>query len=142
MKSKYVPHLPSILATCENNYACAMKLLPDCDTADLSYRFSVRDDLHYRVVIKDSSRYTSTLEMSQIASSIPAYLCPIMEIRLYHDAKMAEVLSAQRMAKLEPSYEYPNIKMHQRNEKHMVNIFLAEWLHFCLQQRARQKAST
>lgn len=132
---KYVPHLPSILATCENNYVCMLKLLPDCDTQDLSYQFEINDKLKYQIKIIDSSRYTSTLEMSQITVNTPRFLSPSMTIRLYHDAKVAEVLQAQRTSKLEPVYEYPNASMHLRNEKFMVNVFLAEWLHFCLTQR-------
>ena len=50
---------------------------------------------------------------------------------------MAEVISSQNTGKLEPSYDYPNIKMRQRNEKQMVNIFLAEWLDFCLKQKPK-----
>ena len=135
MKRRYVPHLPSILAICENNYVCMLKLLPDCDSEDLSYEFSVNKQLTYRVQILESTRYTSTLEMSQIHSSSAKYLSPSMIIRLYHDAKVAEVLESQRTSQLQPVYEYPNLNMHQRNEKFLVNVFLAEWLHFCLSQR-------
>jgi uncharacterized protein YqiB (DUF1249 family) len=73
--------------------------------------------------------------MLQISANTPAFLRPKMTIRLYHDAKVAEVLIAQRTSQLKPVYEYPNLNMHQRNEKFMVNVFLAEWLHFCLTQR-------
>ena len=135
MQKKYVPHLPSILAICENNYVCLLKLLPDCDTQDLGYEFEIKNGLKYRIQIIDSSRYTSTLEMSQINVSTPVFLRPKMTIRLYHDAKVAEVLQAQRTSRLKAVYEYPNLHMHQRNEKFMVNVFLAEWLHFCLSQR-------
>lgn len=135
MRKKYVPHLPSILATYENNYVCMLKLLPDCDTKDLGYEFEVSESFKYRISIIDSSRYTSTLEMSQISANTPAFMRPKMTIRLYHDAKVAEVLEAQRTAKLKAVYEYPNLNMHQRNEKFMVNVFLAEWLHFCLTHR-------
>lgn len=135
LKKKYVPHLPSILATCEHNYVCMLKLLPDCDTQDLGYNFEVSPSLQYRIQIIDSSRYTSTLEMAQISANSPQFLQPKMRIRLYHDAKVAEVLETQRTSKLKPVYEYPNLNMHQRNEKYMVNVFLAEWLHFCLSQR-------
>lgn len=138
LKKKYVPHLPSILATCENNYACALKLLPDCDSENLSYEFKISELLKYNIKILDSARYTSTLMMSQVANNTPSFLRPSMEIRLYHDAKVAEVLSCQRVSKLQPSYEYPNLNMHMRNEKQMVNVFLAEWLHFCLEQREMQ----
>ncbi|MGB3726332.1 MAG: DUF1249 domain-containing protein [Glaciecola sp.] len=141
MQKKYVPHLPSILATCENNYVCMLKLLPDCDTQDLSYEFDVSDALKYKIRIVDSSRYTSTIEMSQISANVPVFLRPKMVIRLYHDAKVAEVLEAQRTSSLKPVYEYPNLNMHQRNEKFMVNVFLAEWLHFCLTQRLTSTSS-
>jgi uncharacterized protein YqiB (DUF1249 family) len=112
-----------------------LKLLPDCDTLHLSYDFEVTEDLKYRIQIIDSSRYTSTIEMLQLSTNTPAFLRPKMTIRLYHDAKVAEVLAAQRTSELKPVYEYPNLNMHQRNEKFMVNVFLAEWLHFCLTQR-------
>lgn len=135
MKRRYVPHLPSILAICENNYVCMLKLLPDCDSEDLSYEFSISKALTYKVQILESTRYTSTLEMSQVHSHNANYLSPSMTVRLYHDAKVAEVLESQRTSQLQPVYEYPNLKMHQRNEKFLVNVFLAEWLHFCLTQR-------
>ncbi|AXT40737.1 DUF1249 domain-containing protein [Alteromonas sp. BL110] len=130
---KYIPHLPSMQALCELNYAYVLKMLPDCDTEDLSYEFSVGVGLAYEIRIVDSARYTSTLSIKQTTKDMPSYLTPSMTVRLYHDARMAEVINSQNTGALEPSYEYPNLKMRQRNEKHMVNIFLAEWLNFCLQ---------
>lgn len=135
MKRRYVPHLPSILAICESNYVCVLKLLPDCDSEDLTYEFSITSKLTYKIAILDSTRYTSTLKIAQIDSSTPAFLRPSMVVRLYHDARVAEVLEAQRTSQLKPVYEYPNLSMHQRNEKFLVNVFLAEWLHFCLTQQ-------
>lgn len=129
---KYVPNLPNLLAVCEVNYARILRLLPDCDTVTLSYAFEINDGLYYRVKIVDSSRYTSTVELAQLADGVPGYLRPVMRIRLYHDAKVAEVLSAQHIGSIKPSYAYPNANMHQPNEKEMTNRFLSEWLAFCL----------
>ena len=130
--NKYVPHLPSILAVCEANYARLLRILPDCDTVTLSYSFEITEGLFYRVKILDSSRYTSTVELAQLTAGVPDYLRPVMKVRLYHDANVAEVLSAQHIGSLKPSYAYPNTNMHQPNEKEMTNRFLAEWLVFCL----------
>ncbi len=141
LKRKYVPHLPTLLAVCEVNYARLLRLLPDCDTLDLSYSFSINKHLGYRITIIDSSRYTSTLEFAQLNEAVPPYLCPEMKVRLYHDAQMAEVLHSQNIGAIRPSYAYPNKNMHQKNEKEMVNRFLAEWLHFCLQNSTKQPAS-
>ncbi|GAA0854190.1 DUF1249 domain-containing protein [Aliiglaciecola litoralis] len=138
---KYVPHLPSLLTVCEQNYARLLRILPDCDTVTLSYTFEINDGLYYRVKILDSSRYTSTVELAQLVDNVPSYLRPVMQIRLYHDANVAEVLSAQHMGKLQPSYAYPNNKMHQPNEKEMTNHFLAEWLSFCLRHLASMRSS-
>lgn len=138
---KYVPHLPSLLAVCEVNYARLLRLLPDCDTLSLSYTFEVNEGLFYRVKILESSRYTSTVELAQLADGVPSYLRPVMQVRLYHDAQAAEVLSAQHMGSLQPSYAYPNKKMHQRNEKEMTNRFLSEWLWFCLHHTENLRSS-
>ena len=53
-------------------------------------------------------------------------------MRLYHDARMAEVCVSQQISRLQSSYHYPNEKMHHRDEKEQCNHFLAEWLRFCL----------
>lgn len=114
-----------------------LNMLPDCDTADLSYGFTAGKGLSYRIQIVESARYTSTLLVEQVNISTPDYLKPSMTVRLYHDARMAEVISSQNAGALAPSYDYPNAKMRLRNEKHMVNLFLTEWLHFCLNHDAQ-----
>lgn len=134
MGRKYVPKVANMHKVCEVNYGRLLRLLPDCDTQDLQYQFEVNVSLIYTIKIIDCSRYTSTLEMSQKSQMGFEFLRPVVQVRLYHDAKMAEVISAQNIGSLKPSYQYPNIKMYQKNEKEMVNLFLAEWLQFCLTQ--------
>ncbi|GAC32508.1 DUF1249 domain-containing protein [Paraglaciecola polaris] len=131
LKRKYVPHLPSIQRVCALNYVRLIKLLPDCDTEDLEYQFKVNNTLNYSIKILECSRYTSTVAMSQESIVGPDYMRPVVRIRLYHDAQLAEVIESQHIGALKPSYEYPNIKMYQKNEKEMVNLFLSEWLLFC-----------
>jgi uncharacterized protein YqiB (DUF1249 family) len=134
MGRKYVPKVANMHKVCEVNYGRLLRLLPDCDTQDLQYQFEVNMGLIYTIKIINCSRYTSTLEMSQKSQMGFEFLRPVVQVRLYHDAKMAEVISAQNIGSLKPSYQYPNIKMYQKNEKEMVNLFLAEWLQFCLTQ--------
>lgn len=138
---KYVPHLPSMLAICEANYARMMRLLPDVDTEHMQYQFSAGHSLQYQIRIIESARYTSTLEMQQVSATGPKFLQPTMHVRLYHDARVAEVIKNQRVGSLKASYPYPNQSMHQKNEKQMVNQFLAEWLKFCLQHQNEDSTS-
>ena len=133
---KYVPNLKGLHTLCEVNYARLVRLLPDCDTESLSYEFGDHGGLNYQIVIVEASRYTTTLEVRQLDESLPTWMKPVMKVRLYHDARMAEVLSSQNISAIKPSYEYPNKNMHQKNEKEMTNLFLAEWLVFCLKQNS------
>ena len=134
---KYVPHLPSMQATCEVNYSRFLRVLPDCDTQDLCFEFTVGANLSYRITITEAARYTTSLMVEQLNAHTPAYLKPSMIVRLYHDARMAEVISSQNTGAFAPSYDYPNRNMRQRNEKQMVNQFLGEWLQFCLKHRPK-----
>jgi hypothetical protein len=56
-----------------------------------------------------------------------------MVIRLYHDARLAEVISNQDIRHIKPRYDYPNNQMHQPDEKQQINVFLKEWLQLSLQ---------
>lgn len=39
-----------------------------------------------------------------------------MTVRLYHDAMVAEVCSSQQIFRFKARYDYPNKKLHQRDE--------------------------
>lgn len=136
-KRKYVPNLATMHKVCDHNYARLLRLLPDCDTQDLNYRFAMSDQLAYQIKIIETSPYTTLLSIGQLSDALPLFLSPSMKVRLYHDAKMAEVISAENLGTIQPSYPYPNQQMHQPNEKEMINLFLAEWLQFCVQQPTR-----
>ncbi len=133
---RYFPNLRALHSVCDVNYVRLLRLLPDCDTENLQYDFGVRDALRYQISVEEVARYTTTILMSQINPEMPDYLKPSMRIRLYHDARMAEVIACQNIARFEATYRYPNKNMHQRNEKEMVNHFLSEWLSFCLSHKS------
>ncbi len=54
------------------------------------------------------------------------------DVRLYHDASVAEVVKCQRYQSFSPRYEYPNVDMHQIDEKAQMNRFLGELLKHCM----------
>ena len=66
------------------------------------------------------------------AENLAELFRPKMVVRLYHDARMAEVISNQDVQQIKPRYDYPNEKMHLPDEKQQVNYFLKEWLQLCL----------
>ncbi|BBQ24173.1 DUF1249 domain-containing protein [Aeromonas sp. WP2-W18-CRE-05] len=129
---RYVPDLMSLQRTCEVNYMALMKLLPPGGSVGAERRYQVGNGLQFQLTVTEESRFTSQVILAQHNPELPSYLQARIEIRLYHDVRIAEVCAAQQISMLQPRYDYPNQKMHHRDEKEQVNLFLADWLRFCL----------
>ena len=137
LKTKYRPNLTHIINICEVNYMMLLRLIGDKEDVGEERCFCISDFLSYTISIDEVTRYTSLITMTQ-DSSIEGYnvnhlMSPKMVIRLYHDARLAEVISNQGIRQIKPRYDYPNKQMHQPDEKQQINIFLKEWLQLSLQ---------
>ncbi len=142
---KYRPNLSSLMQLCEHNYLMLTKLLlnknHDIEKAGDQHSFFIAEHLNYSITVKEVTRYTSLVHIVQnqqysndaSKNSIDKMLLPSMVVRLYHDARMAEVNSSQNIRFIKPRYDYPNKKMHLPDEKQQVSQFLKEWLQLCLQ---------
>ena len=62
------------------------------------------------------------------AGAASAFELPTMTVRLYHDARSAEILDVTGQRQLQGFYDYPNVAMMQPDEKAQQNRFLAEFL--------------
>lgn len=140
-RRNYRPNLVSLMTLCANNYMLLLKVLASKTALGETRHFFISDFLAYSVTIKEVTRYTSVISFEQeslsyslknIPGIVVSALHPRMTIRLYHDARMAEVLSTQDIRQVKPRYDYPNSQMHQQDEKQQTNQFLNEWLHLCL----------
>ena len=130
---KYVPDLQGFMLLCELNYARILKLLPELGPEGTFFDYCVRDTLSYRLTVVECCKYTTIINVTQIAPQLTDYLRPHMEVRLYHDASMAEVTRSQNVSRIKGSYEYPNKQMMQKDEKLQINRFLKDWLKLCLE---------
>ncbi len=114
-----------------------LRLLSENEKAGEVRRYFISDFLSYSIIVDEVTRYTSLITMTQDAiiggEKLSKYLRPKMVIRLYHDARLAEVLSNQDIRQIKPRYDYPNNTMHLPDEKQQINIFLKEWLQLSLQ---------
>ncbi|WP_198419256.1 DUF1249 domain-containing protein [Motilimonas pumila] len=132
-KQAYTPNLGKFMRLCETNYIQLINLLPANFTQRQGFDFSAGEGIHYQIHVLEQSPYTSLLKVQQLAENQPHYMMPVIRVRLYHDARLAEVCASQHIYYLEPKYDYPNDKMHHKDEKLQVNLFLAEWLKFCIE---------
>lgn len=134
-RDRYRVDLLELQAACEANYLRLMRLLPQMRTSDEARRIAMSqgDRLLGIIVLQvlESCPYTSTVRVTQ-EHCLPWLPVPQMEVRVYHDARMAEVTRAENARRFRGIYAYPNAQMHQPDEKTQLNLFLGEWLGHCL----------
>ncbi|WP_160488945.1 DUF1249 domain-containing protein [Pseudomonas sp. 8AS] len=135
LRERYRVDLVELQAACEANYARLLRLLPDMRDGQGERRVALsQGDLLLGVLVLqvlEACPYTTTLSVSQ-EHSLPWLPVPRLEVRVYHDARMAEVVSAENARRFRSIYSYPNAAMHQPDEKTQLNLFLGEWLSHCL----------
>jgi len=138
--NRYRPNLSVLMQLCATNYALLMQLLLNSSQKNTEvgkqYSFFISEQLQYSLTVKEVTRYTTLLNFKQFIAdtNYGEILAPTMMIRLYHDARMAEINASQHIRYIKPRYNYPNDKMHYPDEKQQINQFLKEWLQHCLQQ--------
>ena len=154
---KYHPRISTLMNLCEVNYMLLGRLLAsnnDEEKVGDKRCFFISDFLSYQTEILEVTRYTSLVSISQslpylettsvkssqqtdnrsniVDGKFSTLLRPKMTIRLYHDARLAEVISNQDIRQVKPRYDYPNSKMHLPDEKQQISQFLKEWLQLSL----------
>ena len=126
-KAKYQPNVSQFLALCGRNYAHILKWLPEDATVGELWKIDGAFGA-LELNILENTKYTQLVEISRHVEQASFVPTPKVSVRIYHDAKLAEVLSSQQIFKLQPVYDYPNSCMHHSNEKFQVNAFLEELL--------------
>lgn len=131
-KRRYQVDVAELHRLHERNYAGLLNLLPDVGEV---ISISTGEFLTFELTITSEARYTSELLIRQQPAHWAAdYLRAQLEVRLYHDVRMAEVVASQGVRRLAVHYQQPNPDMRHRDEKYQVNQFLADWLQLCREQ--------
>ncbi|TLU67279.1 DUF1249 domain-containing protein [Thalassotalea litorea] len=136
---RYHPDLKKLLNSCEINYVLLLRLMGNINDVGELREFFIDDDHAFQLTITEQSRYTHVVEFRQLThkasnSSVMGKLVskPFMVIRLYHDARVAEIIESAQTRQIKPRYDYPNQAMMQPDEKQQTQLFLTEWLQTCL----------
>ncbi|MEK9647514.1 MAG: DUF1249 domain-containing protein [Gammaproteobacteria bacterium] len=151
----YTIELSEQMAVCDANYIRLLKLMGRSDSFDKNKKRMValpvlgqglrEEQVYVSLEVQEEFKYTSTISVKQLLGSrensqekiegIPAYYnAPEIIIRVYHDAKTAEVVSYQNHNNFKAIYPVPNRFMYQSDEKEQLNLFLAEWLNLCINE--------
>lgn len=130
---RYSIDLPAHMAECDANYLRLMKLFPSLRDEDVNVFGVLVGDNPYQVHIQVQERgpYTTLIWLTQLPRA-PWSTRPALKVRLYHDARSAEVVEYPRDGHFRAVYAYPNRDMRLPDEKAQVNRFLGEFLSMCL----------
>ena len=129
------------MARCEFNYLRLLRVFPRM-ALDQQRRLSLSASSDREVVLSVLERtpFTTLLSLEEHSCTSPNSSSgarwsspPVLTVRMYHDAKVAEVVTCDQIRNTRPVHPYPNKKMLQRDEKAQWNRFLEEWLTLCLE---------
>ncbi|MEZ9057141.1 DUF1249 family protein [Vibrio pelagius] len=130
VKKPYHVDLAELMRVYETNYAKLNALLPvEHQVGDVRCYQAV--NMVYQLTVNEVTKYTTLIDICQ-SDEMPVFPLPKMSVRLYHDARVAEVCASGDFSRVKAKYDYPNTKLLQKDEKFQLNKFLGEWLTFCL----------
>lgn len=142
---------PNPMHLYEMNYYALLQLLPELNlevmetsqestsaTFSESIHFATNPDYHFdfdmagaklSIRLIELNRYTQHIQVINHFKSDKKLLPTLcLNIRVYHDVSLAEVISCSGVGKLLANYTYPNEKMLLKDEKRQANRLLFEWL--------------
>ncbi|MCF7501642.1 MULTISPECIES: DUF1249 domain-containing protein [unclassified Pseudoalteromonas] len=131
-EQRYIQSLPKYLTLCEHNYVRALKLLPKERQIGHVRKVQLGNST-FVVKIDDTAKYTMDISISQETGNLHVVTPLYLTVRMYHDAKVAEIVHHDFHQRIKPSYAYPNPNMHQKDEKYQLNAFLYDWLVACVE---------
>lgn len=130
VKKTYHVDLSELMRVYETNYAKLNALIPSNASVG-EVRCYQAANMTYQIRVCEVTKYTTLVDICQ-SDDVPVFPLPTMSVRLYHDARVAEVSACEHLKRVNARYEYPNDKMVQQDEKAQLNRFLGDWLSFCL----------
>lgn len=129
-KFRYKVNLKRHIADCDANYVRLQALLPTRVIAASRYLgLAGKTNRAIELTVQELTAHTTLLGLVQHGVCTQPWLqLPMLKIRLYHDVRVAEVVSYDRRSVPHSRYDYPNKLMYQQDEKVQWNRFLAELL--------------
>ncbi len=98
LRERYRVDLVGLQTACELNYVRLMRLLPDMRSSLGERRLSLSEGEHVLGVLAlevlEANPYTTRVRLS-LEHSLPWLPLPRLEVQVYHDARMAEVVAAE-----------------------------------------------
>lgn len=132
----------SLMSLYESNYIRLHWLIPQLQAIHASAISTVADDCPLHVMIEERSRYTTTLTLTYVfdaAEGLPAAAVrdPDLQVRVYHDARLAEVQSCARWHRHNVLESIRSRFARALGDRWLRNMMLNKWLDYCIERGHR-----
>jgi hypothetical protein len=133
---RQVRDLAALMDLYENNYLHLLQLVPEIELLEGTRISQVAGALDLYLTILERQKYTTTLSLTYyFQEDGQRILEPNAHIRVYHDAKVVEILHHQRRKRTVGRQRWrPEQRRGQLERLWRKNRFLQKWLGFCLHQ--------
>lgn len=128
----------SLMSLYESNYIRLAWLVPDLRAADGSQISSVAGDCALHLAVDERSRYTTTLRLTYMFDDATGPLAdPDLLIRVYHDARLAEVQACARWHRHAMLGAIRSQLARELGDRWLRNVMLNKWLDYCVERGHR-----
>ena len=118
---------------CESNYLKLLRLIPNLNSVNKTAVGRTENFPALHLDILERSPYTLTIELSHcFQQPLTDLFAPAVKIRVYLDAKLAEVIRDNDRPAVGHVYRNPARTLEIQDYKWRLNYFLQKWLDHCL----------
>ncbi|MDH5226349.1 MAG: DUF1249 domain-containing protein [Gammaproteobacteria bacterium] len=125
----------SLMSLYESNYLRLRELVGDVRRHDGTRVSKVAGDCDLHLTVLEHAPYTSSIRLTYVFDDATGSVAdPDLEIRVYHDARLAEASACGRWVRHE-SLEHVRARIpSQLGERWLRNMLLNKWLDYCLER--------
>ncbi len=128
----------SLMSLYESNYIRLCWLIPDLASLDGAVVSHAPDDCALHLSLIERSRYTTTVRLTYLFDEVDgASADPDLHIRVYHDARLADVLSCAQWRQHGLLEALRSQLARNLGDRWLRNIMLNKWLDYCVERGHR-----
>ncbi len=126
------PHLANCQRLYEENYRNLLAVMPELVIKKIRNINYELPRYALKICILEQTPYTTLIKFS-ISQSVKSSFISHSEfhVRMYHDARVAEIISYQGQRCQRAYYACPNQHMYHKDEKKQLNLLLSEVIALC-----------
>jgi uncharacterized protein len=129
----------SLMSLYESNYIRLGWLISDLKNVPLQTISEVPGDLPLHLRVEERSRYTTTVTLTYLfeAPNGDSLADPDLQIRIYHDARLAEAQACARWHRHELLASIRSELAVALGDRWLRNVMLNKWLDYCVERGHR-----